>query len=121
MKRDMDLVRMILKEVADAPPDMMPIMVEFEGEFDSPTVNEHVDMLIKAGYLEGKVLNGNGGRVVDAVIFRLTWQGQDFLDAASEKVWAAAKENILKPGVSFTMDLLLSWMKQEAKSRLGLP
>jgi len=42
----------------------------------------------------------------------LTWAGQDFLDAAKDDtLWKKAKETVIKPGASFTFDVLLAWLK----------
>jgi hypothetical protein len=38
-----------------------------------------------------------------------------------DTVWKKAKEHVLKPGASWTFDILKEWLKAEAKSRLGLP
>lgn len=44
------------------------------------------------------------------------------IDATKDdSIWNKARENIFKPGVSFTFGLLLEWLKLEAKQKLGLP
>ncbi|MDG2617731.1 DUF2513 domain-containing protein [Thermoleptolyngbya sichuanensis XZ-Cy5] len=55
-----------------------------------------------------------------ASIGRLTWQGCEFADAvADDRLWNKAKENVLKPGISFTFDVLKEWLKAEISQ--GLP
>jgi hypothetical protein len=83
----------------------------------------HVQLLIDAGLVEGTVHYGasRGRRIPDAFhIQRLTWTGHDFLDAArNDTVWHTAKEKILKPGVSWTFELLKETLKALAKQQLS--
>ncbi len=118
MKRDFDLIRMILRQVEDSPPSAAPIKVEIEG-YDNAVIGEHVALLIDAGLLEGVIVQ----TISDprsAIPSRLTWDGHDFLNAATDSVWAKAKEHVIKPAGSATFSLLLEWMKAEARTRLGL-
>ncbi|MGO8839441.1 MAG: DUF2513 domain-containing protein [Limisphaerales bacterium] len=49
---------------------------------------------------------------------RLTWAGHDFLDAArNDTIWNKAKDEFLKPGISWTFSILFEWLKQEARQR----
>lgn len=63
------------------------------------------------------------GKACQASIERLTWDGHDFLDATRDsKIWAKAKEYIIKPGVSWTFETLLEFLKREIEQRfLGGP
>ena len=59
-------------------------------------------------------------RIIAALIWRLTWAGQDFADAiSSDTLWCKAKENVLKPAGSWTFDVLKEWLKAEILQ--GLP
>lgn len=120
MKRDLDLIRNILKAVEAVPAG--GVLRELEGfdDVDAPTFNEHVALLIDAGYLEGRVVRGNMGIAAVRVI-GLTWQGHDFIAAArDERLWVKAKKAVLGQGAAFTMDLLLGWLKKEISGQLGL-
>ena len=59
----------------------------------------------------------------EATIYRLTWAGHDFLDAARDNtIWKIAKEKVLKPGASWTFSILTEWLKQEAHNKIfGVP
>jgi hypothetical protein len=78
-----------------------------------------------AGLIEAAIAKGPDGSPAGAVIIRMTWAGHDFLDAArDDTVWRKAKDNVLKPGVSWTFDLLKQTLKalaQQQLARIGLP
>jgi hypothetical protein len=66
-------------------------------------------------------MKGLGG-VLGINITGITWEGYEFIGAASdETLWAKAKSSVLKHGSSITFDLLLEWLKAERKKRLGVP
>jgi Hypothetical protein (DUF2513) len=119
MKRDMDLIRMLLiqKETGEAPPEL--------ANYPGPLIAYNVALMKDAGLIEAAIAKGPDGTPSGAVIIRLTWAGHDFLDAArNDTVWRAAKEKVLKPGVSWTFDLLKETLKGLANqqlSRIGLP
>jgi hypothetical protein len=119
MKRDMDLIREIL------------LLAESDG--DHKTTNDyteeqiayHVQLLIDAGLIEGKVISQNrDGRQIPSGYFitRLTMAGHDFLDASREnKVWEKAKGTFKEKGVGWTVDVLKAVCIQIIKSHVGLP
>ena len=54
-----------------------------------------------------------------AVVSRLTWEGHDFLDAIQDDtIWAKPKESVLKPTLSASLDVLLEWLKRQAKVKM---
>lgn len=119
MKRDFDLIRLVLKEVEDSKPMEVYSDFQFEG-YDSATINEHIELLIEAGLLAGKVARTRGRGI--ASVTHLTWAGHDFLQSLrDDTIWKKAKEQVLKPGASWTFDILKEWAKHELKQRLGLP
>lgn len=117
MKRDINIVRDLLlrSEAADG-----------SVTINDPLETYHVRIMLDAGLIEGRI---NDEVTSDAPrhshIHNLTWSGHDFLDAArDETVWRTAKEKVLKPGVSWTFELLKDILKSLAKqqlARLGLP
>lgn len=122
MKRDMDTVRHLLIWVESDRSHNIPSTITSE------ELAYHAQLLIDAGLAEGTVHYAarRGIRVPDKFHFqRLTWAGHDFLDAArDEGTWHIAKEKILKPGVSWTFELLKETLKALAKqqlARIGLP
>jgi hypothetical protein len=121
MERNFDLIRRILRDVEKMPPGGAVEDSTYHGEYDRATVCEHMRLLIEEDFIEGNV-QSDRGRVTAVIIFRLLWKGHDFIKAAQDdSLWNKAKTTILKPTTSFTFDLLLEWLKAEAKSKFGLP
>jgi hypothetical protein len=115
----MDIVRRILMHAADAEPP-----IESIPDCDDRVFSYHVALLIEADLVHGTFTELNL-QPAGGAIFRLTWAGHDFLDAArDDTVWHAAKEKILKPGASWTFDLLKAALRALAAqqlAKLGLP
>ena len=114
MKRDMDLIRLLLLQIeGEEQPELQ--------KYDQPTRVEHATLLIEEGLAEGLVQRDHRNVPIGTVIQRLTWKGHDFLDAARDNtIWNKAKEKVFKPGASWTFGILVEWLKAEAKKRLGL-
>jgi hypothetical protein len=109
MKRDMDLVRRICFAVEDLAPN--EYLQGLEG-VDNEVFAGHVELMADAG-----LIIGNAGRVLgpsSPLAEALTWAGHDFADAArSDTLWTKAKEVVIRPGASFTFDVLREWLKNE--------
>ena len=117
MKRNMELIRwLLLRSEGDE---------EAAKACEAFTVEErayHVQLLIDAGLVEGVVRRDEVGNPNGAIVSRLTWAGHDFLQSVrDDTIWKKAKDQVFKPGASWTFDLLKEWAKQEVKQRLGLP
>ena len=97
MKRDMDLVRNILRavELHNDPYGIESQVITVEG-YDEAQIAGHIKMLIDGGLLEAKDESGEMGVSYDSYIgLNLTWEGQDFLSAAKDdSLWQKAKETI---------------------------
>ena len=117
MKRDMDIIRRIILATADLPyGQMLGKLDDVPDEVFIP----HVIWLTEAGLIEADAKAGAGSFAKYAIVNRLTWAGCEFADAiASDTLWKKAKENVIKPGLSFTFDTLKDWLKTEIKE--GLP
>ena len=120
MKRDMELIRLLLLQLeTDEPPPELK-------NYEEPLVVYNSSLAIEAGLIEGSIVSDGAGYPRGTVLIRLTWAGHDFLDATRDKkIWNLAKEKILKPGISWTFSLLVEFLKQEAKQHLfkaaGIP
>jgi hypothetical protein len=120
MKRDFDLIRRILIEVENKPAGETIPEIRYP-EYDGRTVDEHIYLLHEAGLLKLQIISGMAGHKQYEII-DLTWPGHDLLDAMKDdNLWIKAKEQVLKPGASFTFGLLLQWLEVKAKEKLGLP
>jgi hypothetical protein len=116
MKRDMNLIRLLL--------------LQTEGEQPRPDLstytNEqriyHSALLIEAGLVDGEIITNGAGLPATTIILRLSWVGHEFLDAArSDTIWHKAAEHIKKSGVDVTLSLMQDILKQLLKQSLGLP
>lgn len=116
MKRDADLIRLLL--------------LEYEGEQPKPDLSaytpeqrlEHEALLIEAGLIHGRVIEDSNGFPDGVVILRLTWAGHEFLAAArSETVWKKVREHLKKAGVQVPVSILEELLKQFLKETLGSP
>nr|DAQ04696.1 MAG TPA: Transcriptional regulator, MarR/EmrR family, emrR, transcriptional regulator, DNA-binding [Caudoviricetes sp.] len=97
MRRDMDLVRDVLKAVADCEAGTLdaPVLASEERPFQ--LVAYHVDIMEQAGLVRANVQRSWGGSYVLARVDSLTWAGQDFLAAVSnDGLWAQAKLRVAK-------------------------
>lgn len=110
MKRDMNLVRLILREVEKVDPTQGPVGIQFRDEgYDDATVFEHVRTIIEAGLLDGTVIDGypRSGYVPQMAISGLTWVGHDFLaNAADDARRKSATEFVTEKAGSIAFDLL---------------
>lgn len=112
MKRDMELVRLLLiqEETGEAPPELSEYSVEQQ--------LYNLQLMEDANLIVAHFITGNQGEVVSAITQRLTWTGHDFLDATRDsKIWKKAKDHIIKPGVSWTFQTLLEFLKREIDQR----
>lgn len=110
MKRDMDLIRRIALETADAPSGTT---VGMNPEDDQALWVLHVIWMQEAGLIKADIKEFMDG-TSKARVLRLTWAGCEFVDAVrSDTLWAKAKQSILKPATSFTFELLKDWIKSE--------
>lgn len=111
MKRDMDLIRQIAIES-----EQIPYGHTLRG-VDGVTPQDfvhHAKLMAEAGLIEATISEFQDFSTPKAQVWRLTWEGHDFLDATrSDTVWKKAKDNVLKPGMSFTFDVLKDWLKAE--------
>ena len=116
MKRDMNLIRLLLLETegGEPKPNLSP--------YSQEKLVYHDALLIEAGLVHGEVILDGSGQPTGAVKLRLTWAGHEFLDAArNDTVWEKAGERIKKSGVDVTISLLQELLKQLLKQSLGLP
>ncbi|SCY27705.1 DUF2513 domain-containing protein [Nitrosospira sp. Nsp13] len=124
MKRDFDLIREILLHVEASPANVRPYRVQFP-ESDQDTIDEHVELLIESGLLEGNPRHRAGAPLyvdMEVMVARLTWDGHDFLSSIQDDtIWRKAKATILMPSASFTFGLLVEWLKIQIKAKTGIP
>ena len=118
MKRDMDIIRSIAFATRDS---SAPIDGVSQVPHDSFAY--HVQLMKEAGLVKAAIMPDDGNQApITARVFRLTWSGQDFADAASDDtIWKKAKDKFIKPATSWTFEIILEYLKTEAKAKLGIP
>jgi hypothetical protein len=131
MKRDMELIRTILLKVEADPKfngSANPTDAASLGLTDhsNAEVIYHLIMLIEeAGFLAGNTKMARMGspgafQASDVVVFKLTWQGHEFLDSVRDPdIWRKTKERATVTGVGLA--LLWEIARAELKKKLGLP
>lgn len=121
MKRDLDLVRTILKEIESRPAGDFARGLPIDGRVQAE-VDEHVRIMIDAGLLDGQPKTMTLHGYHPTVIRGLSWHGHDFLDAArDDSIWKKVREKVVKAAGSMAFDVVVELLKAEGKSRLGLP
>jgi hypothetical protein len=121
MKRDFELVRKILLQVESTPAGFGPIALEFPDEYDQALVNEHVDLLLQANLIQGKLVRSMQG-IIGMAIQGLTWEGHEFLEAAAkDTLWKKALEAAKEKGLALTLDVLKELLKSLALKAAILP
>ncbi len=107
MKRDMDLVRLILQRMEGHESGHAPDPFAIEG-FTDVQVGYHVLIMGEAGLLVCEESTHHGSESPEALPFRLTWAGHEFLDASrSPERWERAK-NAAKGVGGLAFDVLKS-------------
>lgn len=119
MIRDFDLIRKIMLDLQALPANSMPTTISYPGEYEQDVINEHMNLLIEAGLINGKVLRTMSG-IAQVNSRGLTWPGHDFMDIAKkETLWARAKQIALERGLSLTVEVLTGALKEALKEAAG--
>jgi hypothetical protein len=120
MKRDMDLVRLLMLHAESA--DEKSDYPEELSAYPERVVQEHLKLLISGGFLRGHWYDDHEGNPEDAEWTGITWQGYDFIDSVRDpEVWRRARDLVIKPGKSFTLSILSETLKTVIKQSIGLP
>lgn len=96
MKRDMDLVREILKELSetDRPLDASTFVTDTRSK---AVVGYHFRIMQEAGLIVARIMSADNDPYYVCQAVRMTWDGEDFLAAiASDTVWSKVKKTIAK-------------------------
>lgn len=94
MRRDMELVRTILRMIQEKPHLDYSTLTTIKG-YDDLVVGRHVEMLFNAGYIDGRSSVQPGIGKPDTIKIKdLSWQGHEFYGAIStdEGTWQKVKD-----------------------------
>lgn len=103
MKRDMELVRTILFILSESEEPIYATDSAF-GKYPNSLVGYHFQILDEAGLIVASVRGGDNNPYYFAAASRLTWEGNDFLDAIrDDSIWKRVLSTIGKVtgGASF--------------------
>jgi hypothetical protein len=118
MKRDMDLIRVILLEIEKLPEDWGSHNIEIE-TVTPEEITYHVRLLAQAGLIEAEDFSTFSGPSWQPK--RLTWNGHEFLDAArSDTVWQKAKEIVISGTGTLTLEALKIALPHAIRSLITL-
>jgi len=106
MKRDMDLVRLILLEIEKEYVSTAIYDLEIEG-YDMATVAYHCKILYENGMISDYgALNAEDG-ISEFGVGSLTWDGNDFLDKIrDDSQWERIKETVKKKGLPLVLETI---------------
>jgi len=116
MKRDMDLIRLLLLSFEAGTES------EELKRYDANAQVYHMVLLKDAGMIDAVIRNDERGIPNGAIFLRMTWAGHEFLDSVRDSdIWAKIKKHVLKPTASWTVSIVADYAKHEIRTRLGLP
>lgn len=96
MKRDMDIVRDILRNVAESNGGVSASTLSSKAR-PAELIAYHFEIMDEAGLIHATIKRGFGGQYIAATADSLTWSGNDFLSSISnENVWTEVKRKIGK-------------------------
>ncbi len=120
MKRDMDLVRTILKTCADAT-EPVDASVFVDETHSMQLIVYHFKIMSDAGLVESDINGTWNGSTIRASVKALTWDGNDFLDAVrSDSLWSKTKQRIAATVGSASFDVVKAVAVSLATTTLGL-
>ena len=118
MKRDLELVKLILEHFEAKSDWQGEKVVPIEG-YAQTLVDYHIQILYEAGLLNAEVATTAAGRIYDAIPFRLTWEGHEFLDNVKDKTrWKKILQTIKDKGGSFSFELVKQLASKFAEQQL---
>ena len=115
MKRDMELIRLLLHAQEDEghQPDLKG--------YSKGQILYHYELMEEAGLLVAQFSRDINGEVCEARIRRLTNLGHDFLDACrSDTVWRKFKQTVGNLGGAITIPVAVELLKKLVRTELGL-
>jgi len=114
MRRDMDLIRMMLREYEDEEP---------KPDLSGYTVKQllyHAQLMEEAGLIIATFIKDGDGSLCNANVERLTNDGHDLLEASrNDTVWTKFKQAALKVGGGVSIPVATELLKSIVKTQIG--
>lgn len=106
MKRDMDLVRLILLKIEEEHISTAIYDLKIEG-YSEETVAYHCQILHNAGYLFDYAGQYASGELYAFGVGGLTWAGHEYLERIRDNSrWGKIKKLLTDKGLPFTIDMI---------------
>ena len=119
MDRDMDAIRQIVMAVKDSDAAVTQV-----AGIPNDVFKFNAMLLIEAGLAKGvyeKNTRSHSPVPSMVLIDRLTWDGFEFANSIKDgTIWEKAKKHILKPAGSWSFEILMEYIKEQAKLKLGM-
>ena len=120
MQREMDLIRLIVLAMEDAPFDQPPVL-EFEG-YTPEEIAYHAYLVMDAGYAVGSEFRPIQSYTPRGMLQHLTWAGHEFAASVREESrWNAATGMVKGKAETVTTGVLTQLLTALMKGQLGLP
>ena len=104
MRRDMDLVRVILLKIEEEHAGVGLANLEVEG-YNRATIAYHCQLLEEAGLVSSCIVRYADDSVFFFSVGGLTWEGADYLDKVrDDSVWAKTKNLAAEKGVPLVVE-----------------
>lgn len=114
--RDMELVRQLLIYAAENTGGLLPADQPGSTDHSPQVVAYHIDIMVERGLLKAvRYADGTWG------IEQVTWEGQDFLQAAQDDtIWDKAKAQGGKHFGSLPLEIVKELVMRAARQAVGL-
>ena len=123
MKRNMDLVRLILKKVEECchGDRFIPIGEGWIGGHSKDEVVYHLQIMDEGGLIVGVGSNASSTSGPDYMPMRLTWYGHEVFDGIKDDgIWSEVKKALSKVGDVASYDVLKALAAKVALGFLGV-
>ena len=108
MRRNMDLVRLILLKIEDEYRSTAIFNIDIPG-YDMETVAYHCKILNEAGLISAYNAQYGSNELMCFAVGPLTWDGNEYLDKVrDDSQWAKVKNVIISKGVPLAIDTIKS-------------
>ena len=120
MKRDMDLIRLILLEI-EKEVDGEPVMgLTVEG-YNMQQVAYHCRLLEERGFIDDYSPEYGDGELLDFAVGKLTWEGHEYLDTVRDNsFWGMVKTMMSKKAIPVTLKFVVATAEEIVNKKLGL-
>ena len=106
MKRDMDLVRLILLKIEEEYVSTAIYNLKVD-TYDMATVAYHCKIMHEAGLISDYKAQSADGEIYSFCVSSLSWEGNDYLDKVRDNsIWKKTKDAITHKGLPLIIDTI---------------